>query len=94
MPRHRPRTDAYLEAVERAVSSPGTWVTVGAEFKTERNAAVTARCLRGGYLRVLPQEGDDSVVAEGRHCIRIRAPVETRVAADGDGWTLRVRVPR
>lgn len=91
--RTRRLTDLYLAAVERAVARPGEWTDVRV-FKTEANAAVTANCLAGGYLRVTPREGDEPVSVQGKTYIATAAPVQTMISHGPDGWRLKIRVAR
>ncbi len=87
----RPETDLYLAAVRDAVHSPGSWVVVRRTFDTEANAGVTASCLRGGYLRVIPYAGDDAIDVSGKRYLRTAAPVQTRITKVDGGWCLEVR---
>ena len=88
--RPRPKTDLYLAAGDRALATPGAWTSVRI-FETQKNAAVTASCMRGGYLRVKPRE-DEVAVQVGRHrWLRLSAPLETRIDEIDEGWHLSVR---
>jgi hypothetical protein len=91
MARARIKTDMYLATVEQAVAHPGRWVEVPRRFDTEFNASITGSCLRDGYLRVQPREGDIPVLVQGRRYIRTAAPVECRVHREPNGWALSVR---
>lgn len=79
MPAPRPTTDLYLGAVHTAAQRPGTWVTIDRLFNSEKNADVTAYCLREGYLRVRPGRGELAVTVNGKQWLRTPVPVETRV---------------
>ena len=59
-------------------------------FETEKNAAVTASCLRGGYVRVKPRDGDRAVDIKGQRWVATAAPVDTRVDAAGDEWIVLI----
>ena len=91
MPKPRPKTDLYLATVERAIAQRDRWIDVPRRFDTEFNASITGTCLRDGYLRVHPRDGDDAVVVKGKSYIKTAAPVEYRVRREPDGWVLSIR---
>ena len=85
------KTDMYLAAVEQAVSEPGQWIQIPRRFESELNASVIGGCLRGGYLRVPPRDGDEAVEVDGRTYLKTAAPVTSRVDDVGGAWTLSIR---
>ena len=91
MLRPRPKTDMYLASVEEAVATPGRWIEIPRAFDTEFNASVTGGCLEGGYLRVQPRAGDDTLLVRGKRYVRTAAPVDVRTRKTDDGWRLSIR---
>jgi hypothetical protein len=81
----------YLATVQRAVTQRDQWIDVPSRFDTEFNASITGTCLRDGYLRVRPRDGDTPVVVQGKRYIKTAAPVEYRVRREPDGWVLSIR---
>jgi hypothetical protein len=83
----------YLDCVRRAVASPGKAIEIPKDFRSESNAAMTVHCLREGYLRVEPREGDEAITVRGKRYIRTTAPVDAEARRTGDVWrvTLRAR---
>jgi hypothetical protein len=90
--KQRTFTDLYLRTVEAAVANPGQWIEVPRRFGTEMNAAVTAHCLRGGYLRVKPREDQPSITVNGKTYLGTATPVEVKIDRAGAEWKLRLRV--
>jgi hypothetical protein len=86
-------SDMYLTAVDRAIGAPGTWVEIPRPFRTRANAAVTGRCLEGGYLRVAPGDGATAFVVAGKRCLRTAGPVESRLRQVDDTWRLEIQAP-
>ena len=85
----RSKTDLYLDCVEQAVANPGQWVRIRS-FSSKANADVTGRCLEGGYLRVLPREGEPSINVNGKTWLRTAAPIRFRVGEASEGWPLDI----
>lgn len=83
----------YLKAAAVAARQPGTWIEVRV-FETEANAAVTASCLRRGFLRVRPRAGDESVQIGARTYVALPAALEAEVERTDTGWRLRARTRR
>jgi hypothetical protein len=86
----RPKTDMYLLAVEHAVAAPGRWIDIPRRFDREVVASVMGGCLRRGYLRVPPQDGDPAIEIDGETYLKTAAPVSARVDEAGGGWTLSI----
>jgi hypothetical protein len=85
-------TDLYLRTVEAAVANPGHRIEVPRRFATEMNAAVTGHCLQGGYLRVKPRDGWETITVNGKSYLRTAAPVDVRIDGAGAEWKLHLRV--
>jgi hypothetical protein len=85
----RSKTDLYLDCVEQAVANPGQWVRVRS-FSSKANADVTGRCLEGGFLRVLPRDGEPSINVNGKTWLRTAAPIRFRVGEASEGWPLDI----
>jgi hypothetical protein len=92
MPGDRLKTDMYLAAVERAVAEPGRWIDIPRRFDRELVASILGGCLRRGYLRAPPRDGDATIVVDGNSYIRTASPVTSRVAEVDGGWSLSIRV--
>lgn len=81
----------YIEAVQRAMRSPGHWIKVPRRYESEFNASVTATCLRGGYLRVKVRPGDTPVDVAGKRYVKTPALVSARVEREPEGWCVSIR---
>jgi hypothetical protein len=86
----RPKTEMYLMAVEHAVAEPGRWIDIPRRFERELVASIMGGCLRRGYLRVPPQEGDATIEVDGQTYVKTAAPVSARVDAVGETWSLSI----
>jgi hypothetical protein len=76
--------------VERAVAEPGRWVEIPRRFERELVASIVGGCLRRGYLRVPPREGDPAIEIDGNTYLKTPAPVAARVDEVDGGWKLSV----
>ena len=86
----RPKTEMYLMAVEHAVAEPGRWIDIPRRFERELVASIMGGCLRRGYLKVPPQDGDPTIDIDGQTYLKTAAPVSARVDAVGATWSLSI----
>ena len=86
----RPKTDMYLAAVEQAIAEPGRWIDIPRRFESELKASIMGGCLRRGYLRVPPRDGDASIEVGGQTYLKTAGPVTARIDAAGHAWTLSI----
>jgi hypothetical protein len=91
----RPRrklTDDMVELVHLAMAEPGKWVRLNRVFKTRENAHSTASCLRRGFLRVRPQDGEPTFALGEHTYLALPAKLEVKVEYKGETWRLSVRL--
>jgi hypothetical protein len=91
----RPRrklTDDMVELVHLAMAEPGKWVRLNRAFKTRENAHSTASCIRRGFLRVRPQDGDPTFVLGEHTYLALPAKPEVKVEQADGAWQLSLRV--
>lgn len=92
----RPRrklTDDMVELVHLAMAEPGTWIRLNRAFKTRENAHSTASCIRRGFLRVRPQDGEPTFVLGEHTYLALPASPEVKVEQADKVWRLWVQVP-
>lgn len=84
-------TDSIVEAVHIARSEPSEWIKLGHEFKTRENAASTASCVRRGFLRVRPKQGEKTLTLGDKTYLALPARCEVKVQHEGESYWLWLR---
>ncbi|HEX4189231.1 MAG TPA: hypothetical protein VHY83_15160 [Solirubrobacteraceae bacterium] len=91
-PPRRAITDSIVETVHYAKDKPGKWIRLARDFKTRENAHSTASCVRRGFLRVRPKDGEPTFVLAEHTYLALPAKPEVKVDHDGGVWRLSVRI--
>jgi hypothetical protein len=93
-PSRRAVTDSIVQTVGYAKADPGTWIKFARSFKTRENAGSTASCVRRGFLRVRPQQGEKKVEVGEHTYLALPGRCEVRIEHDGERWWLWLRARR